>query len=111
MTGFVGDLDGIERDLADVEVALARLDAGTYWTDEVTGDQLPAQAEAYKCRKPDGSTTSWPAVASGTTAIRFDTLVGSLDMPGRWLLQAHVTLASGEWLGETVVLDVYGAFA
>jgi len=31
------DLDAIERDLADVEVALARLDAGTYWTDEVTG--------------------------------------------------------------------------
>jgi RNA polymerase-binding transcription factor DksA len=36
------DLDGIQRDLADVEVALARLDAGTYWTDEVTGDALPA---------------------------------------------------------------------
>ena len=36
------DLDGIERDLADVEVALARLDAGTYWTDEVTGNELPA---------------------------------------------------------------------
>lgn len=31
------DLDGIERDLAGVEVALARLEAGTYWTDEVTG--------------------------------------------------------------------------
>ncbi|MFM2078949.1 MAG: hypothetical protein RJA49_2839 [Actinomycetota bacterium] len=36
------DLDGIQRDLADVEVALARLDAGTYWTDEVTGEVLPA---------------------------------------------------------------------
>jgi RNA polymerase-binding transcription factor DksA len=36
------DLDGIERDLADVEVALARLDAGTYWTDEVTGAELGA---------------------------------------------------------------------
>jgi RNA polymerase-binding transcription factor DksA len=34
------DLDGIERDLADVEVALARLDAGTYWIDEVTGQPL-----------------------------------------------------------------------
>jgi len=31
------DLDSLERDLADVETALARLDAGTYWTDEVTG--------------------------------------------------------------------------
>lgn len=35
------DLDGIERDLADVEAALARLDAGTYWSDEVTGASLP----------------------------------------------------------------------
>ena len=37
------DLDGIERDLADVEVALTRLDAGTYWTDEVTGAELSAE--------------------------------------------------------------------
>ncbi len=35
------DLDAIEHDLADVEVALTRLDAGTYWTDEVTGEALP----------------------------------------------------------------------
>lgn len=35
------DLDRIERDLAGVEAALARLDAGTYWTDEVTGAPIP----------------------------------------------------------------------
>ena len=35
------DLDRIEADLADVDTALARLDAGTYWTDEVTGEPLP----------------------------------------------------------------------
>ncbi|MEI6495945.1 MAG: hypothetical protein WCO88_04680 [Actinomycetota bacterium] len=34
------DLDGIERDLADVEQALARLDSGEYWRDEVTGAAL-----------------------------------------------------------------------
>ena len=34
------DLDAIEHDLAGVEVALARLDAGTYWTDEVSGQPL-----------------------------------------------------------------------
>jgi RNA polymerase-binding transcription factor DksA len=34
------DLDAIETDLADVEVALARLEAGTYWTCEVTGQPL-----------------------------------------------------------------------
>jgi RNA polymerase-binding transcription factor DksA len=41
--GTTLDLDTIERDLADVEVALARLDAGTYWTDEVTGEALSAE--------------------------------------------------------------------
>lgn len=34
------DLDTVERDLAGVEAALARLDAGTYWTDEDTGEAL-----------------------------------------------------------------------
>ncbi len=35
------DLDAIEADLAGVEVALARLSEGTYWSDEVTGQALP----------------------------------------------------------------------
>lgn len=34
------DLDTMERDLADAETALARLDAGTYFSDEVTGQPL-----------------------------------------------------------------------
>lgn len=34
------DLERIERDLEGVEAALARLDDGTYWTDEVTGAPL-----------------------------------------------------------------------
>ena len=40
------DLDRIERELAGVEIALARLDAGTYWTDEVTGDPIPDEVLA-----------------------------------------------------------------
>jgi hypothetical protein len=34
------DLERIERELAGVEAALRRLDDGTYWTDEVTGDPI-----------------------------------------------------------------------
>jgi RNA polymerase-binding transcription factor DksA len=34
------DLDVIEADLADVEVALERLDDGEYWRDESTGEPL-----------------------------------------------------------------------
>ena len=36
------DLDAIERDLADVDAALTRLDNDTYWIDEVTGQPLNA---------------------------------------------------------------------
>jgi hypothetical protein len=35
------DVDAIAADLAGVEIALARLEAGTYFTDEVTGEPLP----------------------------------------------------------------------
>lgn len=41
-------LDQIEQDLADVETALARLEAGTYWTDEVTGQPLPDELLAQR---------------------------------------------------------------
>jgi hypothetical protein len=34
------DLEQITRDLEGVAMALARLDDGTYWTDEVTGEPL-----------------------------------------------------------------------
>jgi RNA polymerase-binding transcription factor DksA len=35
------DLAQISADLDGVESALTRLDDGTYWTDEVTGDAIP----------------------------------------------------------------------
>lgn len=34
------DLDAIERDLDDVQTALERLNDGSYWTDEVTGEPI-----------------------------------------------------------------------
>jgi RNA polymerase-binding transcription factor DksA len=34
------DLDSIDQDLTDVETALQRLDAGTYFVDEITGAPL-----------------------------------------------------------------------
>lgn len=42
------DVDGIERDLADVELALERLDAGTYWTDEASGEPLDDEVLARR---------------------------------------------------------------
>jgi RNA polymerase-binding transcription factor DksA len=49
------DLDAIERDLADVESALARLEAGTYWTDEVTGEPLD---DAHLAQHPTARTAA-----------------------------------------------------
>jgi len=43
------DLDAIETDLADVEIALARLESGEYWTCEITGQPLP---EALLAARP-----------------------------------------------------------
>jgi RNA polymerase-binding transcription factor DksA len=34
------DLDSIDQDLTNVETALQRLDAGTYFVDEITGAPL-----------------------------------------------------------------------
>ncbi len=39
-TAAAVDLALIERDLEGIAVALARLDDGTYWTDEVTGEAI-----------------------------------------------------------------------
>jgi RNA polymerase-binding transcription factor DksA len=35
------DLERVSADLDGVEAALDRLDEGTYWTDEVTGEPIP----------------------------------------------------------------------
>ena len=40
------DLDAIARDLDGVDAALKRLDDGTYWTDEVTGEPIPDEVLA-----------------------------------------------------------------
>lgn len=40
------DLAAIERDLEAVEAALPRLDDGSYWRDEVTGEEIPADVLA-----------------------------------------------------------------
>jgi RNA polymerase-binding transcription factor DksA len=37
-------IDDIERDLADVEAAMTRLESGAYWTCEVTGRPIPDEA-------------------------------------------------------------------
>ena len=57
------DLARIAADLAGVEVALERLDAGTYWTCEVTGQALPEEllAQDPVARRLPAPSASEPA--------------------------------------------------
>jgi RNA polymerase-binding transcription factor DksA len=57
------ELDKIAAELAGVEAALERLDAGTYWTDEVTGEPLPDEllsADPVARRAPTSPPTEPP---------------------------------------------------
>ena len=85
-------------------------DTGTAIILDCAQDISTATARTIEARKPDGTTISWAAVASGTNSIRFDTLVGTLDQAGAWKLQAKVTLPSGLWRGATAELVVYANF-
>lgn len=82
-------------------------DTGTAIILDCGQDISSASARSIEVRKPDGTLTTWSAVASGTTAIRFDSLAGTFDQAGVWRVQAKVTLPSGVWRGETVALSVY----
>ena len=65
------DLDRIAQDLADVEVALERLDEGTYWTCEVTGEPLPDDllaADPVARRRPPSAGPAPTTSASAESA-------------------------------------------
>jgi RNA polymerase-binding transcription factor DksA len=40
------DIEQVATDLDNVAAALSRLSDGTYWTDEVTGEELPPEVLA-----------------------------------------------------------------
>ena len=51
-------LEQLERDLAEIEAALQRLDEGTYGIDEVTGDPIAAERlEAYPVARTNVDST------------------------------------------------------
>lgn len=68
-----------------------------------------ASALSIEAARPDGTTVSWTATATGTS-VRYTTQAGDLDVSGAWVLQAKATIGSGTWRGESVVLRVWAAF-
>jgi RNA polymerase-binding transcription factor DksA len=51
------DLERIAGDLADIERALERLDDGSYWTDEVTGEAI---SDELLAADPTARRTAYP---------------------------------------------------
>ena len=71
-------LEHLERELAEIEAALQRLDEGTYGVDEVTGEPIaPDRLEAYPIartnidsdRSASTGTSSTDTSATGTSPI------------------------------------------
>ena len=71
-------LEQLERELAEIEAALQRLDEGTYGVDEVTGEPIaPDRLEAYPIartnidsdRSASTDTSSTDTSATGTSSI------------------------------------------
>jgi hypothetical protein len=86
-------------------------DTGTRITMDCGTNISTASALEILARKPDGTAVTWTATLSGTDSLYFDTLAATLDQAGDWRLQAKVTIGSGVWRGETVLLQVHQVFA
>ncbi len=86
-------------------------DTGTVIVLDCGQDISAATVRSIEARRPNGTTVTWSAVASGTTAVSYTSTVETFDMPGEWRLQALVTLPTGKWRGEVARLEVYGVFA
>lgn len=85
-------------------------DTGTSIILDCGQDISTATATSIEARKPNGDTVSWEAALEGTNSIRYDVLADSFDAPGKWKLQALVTLPAGVWRGKTVPLTVLARF-
>jgi RNA polymerase-binding transcription factor DksA len=60
-------LDGIEVDLADIDLALARLDAGTYGTCDTCGIALDEAVLVERPATHRCATCGWDAAPTGTS--------------------------------------------
>lgn len=85
-------------------------DTGTQLIVDCVQDISSATLRTIEVRKPDDSLVSWEAISNGVTTIRFDTMPGSLDIPGQYKVQPLVVMPSGVWRGATALLRVYPRF-
>jgi len=73
-------------------------------------DLTNATAQKYKIYKPNGIKTNWSAnivVPAIDGILTYTTVANDFDIKGEYKLQAEVTFAAGNFLGEVAVFKVF----
>jgi len=65
-----------------------------------------ASQVSLEVKKPDNTKVSWNASIEGTNYLKYIAVSGDLDIPGRYYLQASLTLAGWTGLGETTTFII-----
>ena len=81
-------------------------DVGTEISLDCGVDVSTATVRNIIVRKQNGSKLTWGAVADGTNAIKHVSILGDLDAPGTWKLQAYVEMPGWKGFGEVATLVV-----
>ena len=81
-------------------------DVGTEISLDCGVDVSTATIRNIVVRKANGSKITWGAVADGTNAIKHVTILGDLDAPGAWKLQAYVEMPTWKGSGEVALLVI-----
>jgi hypothetical protein len=61
-------------------------------------------------RRPDFSEFVWTATQHELTHVKHVTALDELNMDGIWTLQSDVEMLNGNWLGESVSLEIFRKF-
>jgi hypothetical protein len=79
-----------------------------------------ATQEFIKYKTPSGTEGTWTAALyssysdlaklTGTYLIKRTLVATDFSESGEWKFQASIAAADGSWCGETVNLNIYGAF-
>lgn len=76
-----------------------------------TGTDISTAIETkLSVKKSDGSSVWWVGSIYNTNYIKYLTVEGDFSVPGVYMLQSYVKLASGCWFGNTVRFVVSARF-
>jgi len=81
-------------------------DTGTKIILDVGLDISAATVRKIKYLTPDGVLEEWAANQETTTSISFITIADSLNVAGKWKLQAYIETASWKRHGEIATMTV-----